>query len=483
MQQKGKVQVSNFTGGLVTDAHALNTPPNVTTDEDNCDLDRKGSRRRRLGFTYETGFAFNTTPVLSTIADTYYIKTYQWNSVSNHGNLQFLVVQFGATLFFYDRAADPVSGGQLPFTVNLDTHAAPGVTDTSTAGIQVASGKGYLFVVGEKIVPFYITYFPETNTITSTAINIRIRDLKDQDTVNPIEYAPVTLTAQRRYDLYNQGWYTTSAANDSKFPGATVTTDVIVLDFYFSKIGHYPPKSKPWWVGKRSAVDPGEKGYQVFDPNGAYEPVYAGNTRAPLGHYIVDPFNIDRTTASGIPDLPIEKTDKRPLAVGFMAGRVFYALDNTIYFSQVITTDVTVAERCYQDADPTAENLFDLIATDGGTLMIPDAGEIIAMFVVNNTLLAFAKNGIWAISGSQPGDGFSATGFSQARASGIIALSPRTIIDADGRPTFWYLLVGQAGDIPCGSSEIVLHRIDTVRSRNCRMECRQPDRQEDTNVV
>jgi len=433
-QTKGKLQVSNFTGGLVTDFHPLNTPPNVTTFEDNCDLDRKGSRRRRLGFNTEDAIigAFD-----SSSNDLVYIKTYQWNSVANQGRLQFLVVQLGATLYFFDRAVDPLSTGQLPFTVDLNTHLAPGVTNMQNTGIQVASGRGFLFVVGEKILPFYITYTPETNTITTTAIDIRIRDLKEQDTVLSIEAQPTVLTPQRKYDLYNQGWYFSAPANDSIRFGSTVTLGVTTLDYYFFAEDKYPPKSKPWWVGKRSAVDPGESGYQIFDPHGAYDPVYAGNTLAPLGHFIIDPFNIDRSTVSGVPGLPIETTAKRPAAVGFMAGRAFYALDNTIYFSQVITNDINVASRCYQDADPSAEDINDLIATDGGVLTIPDAGEIFALFTVENTMLVFAKNGIWAVGGTQPGDGFSATGFAQSRASGVIALSSRTIVDADGKPTFW----------------------------------------------
>ena len=436
-RQKGKIQVSNFTGGLVTDYHALNTPANVTTAEDNCDLDRKGSRRRRLGFDYETDFELSTESYLSDALALNYIKSYHWNSVANTGELQFLVVQIGQTLTFYDRAASPLSSGELPFSLSLNDHKAPGVADASSTGIQVASGKGYLFVVGEKINPFFITYNPDTNTITTTDINIRIRDLKEQDIVNPIEYQPSVLTAQRKYDLYNQGWYFTTAANDSIHYGSTVTTDVNVLDYYFFATGHYPPKSKPWWVGKRSAIDPGEAGYQVFDPNGMYNTVYAGNTLAPLGHYIVDPFNIDRSTISGIPGITVETSIKRPMAVAFMAGRVFFGLDNIIYYSQVITTDINVVNYCYQDADPTAEDINDLVATDGGTLTIPDAGPIFSMFVSSNTVLVFANNGIWAVSGTQPGDGFSATGYSQSRASGVIALSARTIVDADGAPTFW----------------------------------------------
>ncbi len=435
---KGKTFINTFTGGLVTDRHPLNTVENTTSDEDNCDLDRKDFRRRRLGFTYEEGYSFNDSTTDQQTADTLYIKTYKWSAVGNDPSLDFTVVQFGSTLHFYDRAVEPMSDGEKSFTVDLDTFAAPTVLSTSTKGVQVASGKGVLFVVGELIEPFYITYDAGSDTITTTEITIRIRDLALRDRTTDYDERPTSLTDALRYDLYNQGWgYEEVVGNDSIRYGTDVTRGMSAIEYYFFATDHYPPRSKPWWVGKRSPIDPGEAGNEVFDPNGVYDSVFAGSTLAPLGHFILDAFNKDRAGASGISSIETEAIETRPTAVAFTAGRVFYGHENLVYYSQLITDDLTAAGDCFQSADPTAEEISDLIATDGGTILIPTSGRAISFVESGNSILAFYNNGIWSISGSQPGDGFAATSHSVAKISSEGAISSRTIFNVEGSTTYW----------------------------------------------
>ena len=440
-----KLNVNNFIGGLSTDTHELNTPINVSVDEDNCALNRRGYRERRFGMDFEDGWELHDTGADADAIDTMYIKTYDWESVGNEANRNFLVIQFGNDLKFYDKASDPLSDGEMPFDLDLLDHLAPAHSDASEDGIQVASGKGSLFVTGRKIAPFYIEYDSAANTISTTAIVFRIRDLDRADPDLGVEAQPTTLTAEQLYDYFNQGWYARAKAYDTESSTrGTPAYNTQVLSFYRNTRAKYPPLTKPWWIGKR--IGDGE--VDVFDPSGAYDPVYAGNTLAPLGHYILDPFAKDRSTASVLsgPDpsgigttagIQIVSEDDRPEAMGFYAGRVIHGFKDTLYVSQLIKDDLSIAGYCYQEADPTSEEISDLIDADGIVIPIPGAGRILSLFAMENSAIIFATNGLWMLGGIGPGEGFKTTAFSVSKISSIDIISPRTLIDVDGNPCWW----------------------------------------------
>ena len=432
-QDTKTLQVSKFTKGLVTDTHPLDVNPDTTSDEDNCDLDRRGFRKRRLGLIVTGGTAVGAYDDWTTA----YIKYYPWNSVNNNGKLNFGVIQFGASLTFFNRDISDTSG-IFSFAVDLADFAAPGVTDVSTEGLQMASGNGRLFVVGRLIEPFYIEYDPVAQNITTVQITIKIRDLVEQDTTVANDARPATISDGRRYDLLNQGWDSIPPYTYNQHPnlvGSVNNTTQMAIDFYKEGRNIYPPKTKPWWVGKRL----GDGDHEYFVPDDTYDMIEGGNTLSALGHYVVEAFNIDRATVSGIGSFEREIITDRPTAVAFYAGRVFYGLKNRVYYSQLVQDDMGVVNKCYQDADPTSENVNNLIATDGGTITVNGAGDAIAFFPIENSLLFFSNEniGIWNIGGSTPGSGFSATEYSVQKVSGIGALSSRTIIDAHGIPVWW----------------------------------------------
>lgn len=426
-----KATVNNFVGGLVSDYHELNQPPNTTVDENNCDLDRKGSRKRRLGMDFEAGYAGSTQAWDATATwPTMYSKTYQWNAVNEDGNVNFKIVQGGNFLTFYDMNFSTLSQGLLPFVINLDTYRAPSYYSTSPYGIQVASGKGALFVVGEAITPFYVQYDPVANAITVVPISIKQRDFQLQDTTTPFDAKLQSLTPQLQYDLYNQGWSVSASCDSTKTPNVGIRP---VLGWYNQITGLYPPKNKSWWLGK--ILNP-SRGIENFQPEN-FDEVYVGNMLAPMGTYILDAFNKDRSGASGVSGLPIELETSRPTAVAFNAGRVFYGFKNKIFFSQVLDDDFSKAGRCYQEADPTSEKISDLVATDGGVLQIIDSSDILALYTYQNAVFAFSYYGVWAIGGSSVGGGFAATDYSVYKVSETGILTPRTLISVEGVPTWW----------------------------------------------
>lgn len=135
----------------------------------------------------------------------------------------------------------------------------------------------------------------------------------------------------------------------------------------------------------------------------------SGNAYVPKGHFVVNAFNIDRSLASGIPGIEPEVIKERPNSVAFYSGRCWYGCNSSVYYSQLLT-DKSKAGLCYQEADPTSEDISDLVATDGGVIPIPEASKIVGIIPSSSGLLVFALNGIWFIGGTD--GGFKANDFS-----------------------------------------------------------------------
>lgn len=130
----------------------------------------------------------------------------------------------------------------------------------------------------------------------------------------------------------------------------------------------------------------------------------------------------------------------RPRTVAFFAGRAWYAgIDSQdeagkIFFTQIIRQDDDYG-KCYQDNDPTSEQLADLLDNDGGVVRIPEIGKVERLFPFQAQLLVFASNGVWVIKGGT--GGFKATDYSVRRITNIGTFSPLSVVDAKGIPVWW----------------------------------------------
>jgi hypothetical protein len=212
-----------------------------------------------------------------------------------------------------------------------------------------------------------------------------------------------------------------------------------------ARTGVYPANNEVWWSYKRpteiGSDEPPKTYLEVFDPAMRHQ-VARGNTLAPRGHYILDAFNLDRTAASGVASIPVVSSGgNRPAAVAFYAGRVFYAGVNSkkfntkIYFSQILEGEKEIP-KCYQAGDPTSEDLYELLPSDGGVLTVPEIADIVYIKPVSQSLFVFATNGVWEIAGSE-GVGFRANDFSVNKVSGNGALSITSFVDVEGLPIWW----------------------------------------------
>lgn len=195
----------SFVKGLITEASPLTYPENASIDELNTVIKVKGSRSRRLGLDYEPSSAAGT---LSDLADNEFISEFDWKCVGNDANVNFLVIQVKRTLHFFNMDAVPISTAPKSFTVDLSTYVAPfaSAADVDANPVQMAAGKGYLFVVSPVIDPVLIEYRSATDDLSVLKLTLRIRDFVGVDDDLNNEAQPDTLSNEHYYNLRNQGW-------------------------------------------------------------------------------------------------------------------------------------------------------------------------------------------------------------------------------------------------------------------------------------
>lgn len=429
---------NNFSGGLITEATALNFPENACTDTDNCVFHPKGDVYRRYGLDYENGYS-NRTVALSGNAVAYA----SWVNPSG-ADKTFFVLQIGRYLYFYDVADAAVSSGAHATVIDIDGFK----TSTSTLLVenecQFAYGQGYLFVVHPYCKPFYIEYNAGTNALTSAGIDVKVRDTEGivDETGFVYDTRPTSLTDSHKYNLYNQGWSPTSSKDYITAWRTAVTNTIylVVNNVIVPQVitisaanTNYPSNADVWWMCQGADLS--------FMPHLA-DDNKRGNTPAPKGYYVLDAWNMDRATASGITGISATTSGvNRPSTIAFFAGRCFYAgcnaqgYSNKLFFTQLIKNTEQFG-RCYQQNDPTNKDLFSLLATDGGFVTIPDAGRILKLVSIQTSLLIFATNGVWVLSGNQ-NIGFTAGDYTIRKASSIPAISANSFVDIEGLPCWW----------------------------------------------
>jgi len=397
--------VNTFIKGLVTEAGELTFPADASVDELNCDLRRDGSRRRRKGIAKETNSVLSS----FTVSDAAITTTGTWANVGGQSGLEFLVFQNGATLYFYNKAEAPFSANLEAHTVNLATYETSGGVGASEAKCTFTSLKGALLVVSSSINPIYIERDNVGETITVTQIDFRTRDFDWQGDTSTYAEDDTSPPDGRKYDAQNTGWNTGNGA----------PTDLT------KRLTH------PWYSGK--------------DATGAYnaaewDKIYTGTSLTGNGHYILNFFNKNRSSVSGVSGLTTEVETSRFSTVANFSGRAFYAGLNSakntdiILFSQLIT-DFDKLGECLQQNDPTSEYISDLLDTDGGAIRIAGAVGIKVLYVIDASLYIFADNGVWRIEGI---DGvFTPTAFAVKKVTDVGIVDASSFIVADGSPVWW----------------------------------------------
>lgn len=405
-QQATKKDYNSFVKGIITEAGALTFPENASLYEENCVLNRDGSRQRRLGMDFEGDYVLRNVTVLADDA----IASFRWENAANDVDNQLAVVQVGKNLLVFDATKASISGSLLA-TVDITAY-----TSGKTV-IGTASGMGYFFITGGIADPAYLAYNPSTKAVTVSSIDIKIRDYFGVDDGLAVDNQPGSLSAAHQYNLLNQGWSATNYAA------------------YFASQAKYPSNAQQWFVGKDSNED--------FQPTLLVKQDF-GTTPAPKGRYVIDAFNrsASRLALSGVSTATDTETGY-PTCCAFANQRVFFAgcesVFNTggtvspnytgfVFYSRTIRSTKDFSQ-CHTDADPTSEIDSELVDTDGGYVNIPDSGKIHRLIEKEGVLLVFAEQGIWQITGGV--GGFSASSHAIDKITSFGVLSGTAVVDAE----------------------------------------------------
>ena len=397
--------VNNFVKGLITEAAELTFPESASVNESNCDLRRDGSRRRREAVAVESNAVLSS----FTISNSEIVGTGTWINVGGNAALEFLVVQKGNTIFFYNKAELPYSGQVISGSISLATYEFAGSIGSNNVKCQYASINGTLIISSGAIDTIVASYDGTNVSVSSIAFKTRDFEWQGDTDTYPEEAAS---DAIRLYDTTNAGW-----TGDKG--------DAALTAYKAASSNQLPPLTHPWYAGKDSD--------NAFDA-AEWKLIFAGTTLTGNGHFILDFFSKVRT------GITTETESSRFKSVASFSGRVFYAgltsakNAGTILFSRLVEDNSDLG-KCHQQNDPTSEYLSDLLATDGGFINIPDAVNIQLLYSFRASLFVFAENGVWQVTGV---DGiFSATAYGINRVSNIGILNPQTFIEADGLPFWW----------------------------------------------
>lgn len=463
-------QINSFIKGLITEASPLTYPENASLDEDNFILNRDGSRNVRYGMDYEPGYSITDSGKTASQLSTAKIETFRWDFAGGDSNISLGIVRINGTLWFYDLLKD-----------NPSAYLMNSGSSITVSGLQQAScdyaiiNHSLVLVSSDLSNPVLLTYNSETDVVSQEVYSIFIRDFFGVDDSLVINERPSTLSVTHHYNLKNQGWTTTiqtvcGATNYTSSTSSTTLFSALIAQTIYAwianltaaegslandainctktNLGLYPSNADIWTYGK--IADSSSANYEKFDP-ATLAKNSTETSKAPNGKFIIDVYRrgVSREIFSGLSGLPPDREDGKISTVTAYAGRVFYSgilskvfngdakspnYSGYVFFSQVVQGKNELG-KCYQEADPTSENISDIIDTDGGTIHIPDANKIIKLHATKNSVVVFAENGVWEIYGGD--SGFRATDFQLDKITSVGVVSKDAIVDAGETILYW----------------------------------------------
>lgn len=122
--------------------------------------------------------------------------------------------------------------------------------------------------------------------------------------------------------------------------------------------------------------------------------------------------------------------------IAYMSERLFYLVNDTVLFSQAIKETGDEYSKCYQDADPTSEEISDVIPTDGGYVKFNNLGEGRCIESFNRGILVFGSNIVYGLI--SPLDKiFTATEYDVVELSRAGIIGDRSAVSTDNMVYYW----------------------------------------------
>jgi hypothetical protein len=317
-KQEQRAEVNTFVQGLITEASPLNFPENASAEEENFELNRDGTRNRRLGMDLETGHIYRDTGILSDQINDAGYNSFKWIEVAGDVGLEFLVVQFNRKIVFFDLTKENLSGSGYMGEITLSQF--PTNTRYSFSSIE-----GSLIAVAGVDTFAVISY--ENGSFSYYLDRIKIRDLFGIEETNSqyetdISYrGPLDVT--HYYNLQNQSWgiprkakvtFTetrteTQAYSNPDFDPESPESpsnprylyrDVVITETrtdtksadptlaYLSHYGFAPSNSEHVWVGMQFVpVQGDEDPYEQMYMN-LFKETWGTELKSAKGYYIID---------------------------------------------------------------------------------------------------------------------------------------------------------------------------------------------------
>lgn len=190
-----------FVKGLITEASKLTEPDNSASDMLNIQVDIKGTAKVRLGLEPEEGFEFVNSVVqnLSTA-----VTALEWKNVNGDPATNFLIVQIGTGLFFYDLNELSVSSSYIG-TVDFSSVCVSTV-DAGLSPIEAKESTIGLVCVNQYADPFVVMYDSTASEFVLSRLVLKVRDFVGMPDGLRIDENPTTLSNLHLYNLLNQGW-------------------------------------------------------------------------------------------------------------------------------------------------------------------------------------------------------------------------------------------------------------------------------------
>jgi len=274
-QRQATKSYRRFVAGLHTDVTPLTFPEDSVTEIENFDLNVDGSLRRRKGLAFETGSVFKDISS-GFVNGTDAVTEHFWRNAGGT-DVHFHITQTGNNLVFYTDARDVL--GQRSDVIDLLVHKA---TNSLATNAQIAAepvdiswGRGQALVTQKHLDPFFLEFNAAANTITTSLIEIQVRDFAGVEDGLAGDVQPVTSTPAHDYNLRNQGW------------------PVVNITSFQSSQSRFPSRNMRWYRGL-ARTSPAAfydfDGVRTFDPlKIVAEPL--GLDFASSGHFLLDPFN------------------------------------------------------------------------------------------------------------------------------------------------------------------------------------------------
>lgn len=451
---------NNLSKGFTTEASPLNFPDGFTVDEDNCVIASDASRQRREGLGEITSL-----PVVESASFNSFIweapsnKSQRSFIVVYAGGKLFI---YRSSLDLYENKDPFVFPVVNTRSTRTNTFGLKWI-DIEHENVTFSAISGILLVGVEGFEPIALQYNGDefydpsvgwlSGAFTATIVTPFVRDFSGTE-----DFDEAVL-----YNLANKGWalkHTTFFTKTKKYARGTYTEpdlgpgssiignnkhfDSFELDFdsrsgadsvdqlnlFYSEMNRVPDEYDNFQLGTRVAVDPTDPSITVFEfDEDTYQDALVDFNKKSNGRFIFKCTDFDREliyslynpydfSTYGIDTIAPDGVNSHfpaPTVVGGFAGRAWFGAVSTnfdvatgqsnsgmVYFSRVIESLEDVV-KCYQEADPTNFQVSDIIASDGGHIQIPEAGKIIKLTPLADSIVVFADNGVWEISGGSAG--------------------------------------------------------------------------------